>query len=106
MTKSNLVKREILKILFSASNRTLHAYTLNKRVSIPTNTFFELVNQLAVDELVLIDGVFVKLSEVGVKILLSQLDIESKSKNSIPARFLSEVKVEVNDFYVPKRSLL
>lgn len=106
MKKNIFLKNELVKILFSSSNHTLQAFTLNKRLSVAPNIFFDLIFQLEKEELLVIDGVFIKLADLGVKYILSIIEAEKKNKSKIPSIFLSDSKLKVNEFYIPKRSLL
>jgi len=106
MKKNIFLKNELLRILFSSSNHTLQAFTLNKRLSVAPNVFFDVIFQLEKEELLVVDGVFIKLSNLGEKKVLLDLNASKNSKNNIPKKFLSESKLKVNDLYIPKRSLL
>lgn len=106
MKKNKFLKNKLLKILLASSNYTLQAYTLNKRLGVAPNIFFDLIFQLEKDKLVFIDGVFIRLMDLGVTYILSIMETEKNNKSKIPAIFLSDSTLKVNEFYVPKRSLL
>ncbi|WP_416041105.1 hypothetical protein [Acinetobacter lactucae] len=106
MKKNIFLEKKLLTLLFSASNKTLQAFTLNQRVGISQTDFLKLVFEMKDDGLLIIDGVFIKLSTLGEEKVLLDLNSSKSSKNNIPKKFLSESKLKVNELYIPKRSLL
>ncbi|WP_257227358.1 MULTISPECIES: hypothetical protein [unclassified Acinetobacter] len=106
MKKNIYLKNELLKILLASSNHTLQAFTLNKRLGLASNVFFDLIFELEKEGLIHIDGVFIKLLEQGIVYILSIMNVEKKNKSKIPNRFLSDSTLKINEFYIPKRSLL
>ncbi|WP_300733654.1 hypothetical protein [Pseudomonas sp.] len=106
MMKNLQLKNELLKILLTASNHTLQAYTVNKRIGVASNTFFNLIFELEKEKYIEVDGLFVRLLDKGIKYILLLIDHEKKNKSKIPKTFLSEKKILPSDFYIPKRSLL
>lgn len=106
MKKNTYLKNELLKVLLASSNHTLQAFTLNKRLGLASNVFFDLIFQLEKEGLIQIDGVFVKLLDQGIECILSIMNVEKKNKSKIPNKFISDSSLKINEFYVPKRSLL
>lgn len=106
MKKNTYLKNELLKVLLASSNHTLQAFTLNKRLGLASNVFFDLIFQLEKEGLIQIDGVFVKLLDQGIEYILSIMNVEKKNKSKIPNKFISDSSLKINEFYVPKRSLL
>lgn len=106
MKKNTYLKNELLKVLLASSNHTLQAFTLNKRLGLASNVFFDLIFQLEKEGLIQIDGVFVKLLDQGIECILSIMNVEKKNKSKIPNKFTSDSSLKINEFYVPKRSLL
>ena len=104
--KNVQLKNELLKILLTASNHTLQAYTANKRIGVASNIFFNLIFELEKEKYIEVDGLFVRLLDKGIEYILLLIDHEKKNKNKIPKNFLSEKKILPSDFYIPKRSLL
>lgn len=106
MMKNLQLKNDLLKILLTASNHTLQAYTANKRMGVASNIFFNLVFELEKKKYIEIDGLFIRLLDKGIEYILLLIDHEKKKKSKIPEVFLSEKKILPSDFYIPKRSLL
>lgn len=107
MMKNDIqLKNELLKILLSASNHTLQAYTANKRIGVASNIFFNLIFELEKQKYIEVDGLFIRLIDKGIEYILLLIDHEKQRKSKIPKKFLSEKKVFPSDFYIPKRSLL
>ena len=106
MMKNVQLKNELLKILLTASNHTLQAYTANKRIGVASNIFFNLIFELEKEKYIEVDGLFVRLLDKGIEYILLLIDHEKKNKNKISKNFLSEKKILPGDFYIPKRSLL
>lgn len=106
MKKSEIISNKLLELLFSSSNKTLQAYTLNQRLSVPPSEFFKLIFKLRDEDLLIIDGVFVKLTMTGEQRVLLNVNNRQAKKTFIPEKFLSKTELEVNELYIPKRSLL
>src|SRR5690606_36752499 len=106
MKKNTYLKNELLKVLLASSNHTLQEFTSNKRLGLASNVFFDLIFQLEKEGLIQIDGVFVKLLDQGIEYILSIMNVEKKNKSKIPNKFISDSSLKINEFYVPKRSLL
>ncbi|QCO23017.1 hypothetical protein D9K79_12060 [Acinetobacter cumulans] len=106
MRKSEIISNKLLEILFSSSNKTLQAYTLNQRLSVPPSDFFKLIFKLRDEKLLIIDGVFVKLTMTGEQKVLLNVNNRQVKETFIPKKFLSKNELEVNELYIPKRSLL
>lgn len=106
MRKSEIISNKLLEILFSSSNKTLQAYTLNQRLSVPPSDFFKLIFKLRDENLLIIDGVFVKLTMTGEERVLLNVNNRQVKETFIPEKFLSKNELEVNELYIPKRSLL
>lgn len=81
MMKNDIqLKNELLKILLSASNHTLQAYTANKRIGVASNIFFNLIFELEKQKYIEVDGLFIRLIDKGIEYILLLIDHEKQKK--------------------------
>lgn len=105
MKKLNSIEYSILIVLFRATNYRLQAFTLSQRVVLPFSKFLESISTLAKKNLVSTNGAVIELSQSGFYLVLAHKE-KSTSLKEIPENFIREKTISINDFYVPRRSLI
>lgn len=105
MKKLSQSEHRVLIELFKASNYRLQAFTLSQRAVLPFSKFLNTISLLSEMNLLKTDGAVIELTQSGFYFILSRKE-HKKAIKQIPKDFLSEGKISLNDFYVPRRSLM
>jgi hypothetical protein len=105
MKKLSQSEHKVLIELFKASNYRLQAFTLSQRAVLPFSKFLNAISVLSEMNLLKTDGAVIELTQSGFYSILSQREHKTTIRQ-IPKDFLREGKISLNDFYVPRRSLM
>lgn len=105
MKKLNSVEYNLLVELFKASNFRLQAFSLSQRVILPFSQFLEKISVLSEKNLIKTDGAVIELTQAGFYLILTQQNKRNLVKD-IPKEFLRNKTISIEEFYVPRRSLM
>lgn len=105
MKKLSQIEHRVLIELFKASNYRLQAFTLSQRVILPFSKFLDTISVLSEMNLLKTNGAVIELTQSGFYLILSQKKRKTTIRQ-IPEDFLREGKISLNEFYVPRRSLM